>query len=150
MSQRTILVAQVVHFLDLMMKFKTSPVMRKNKADENKTDADDTEKQVGEEEPIQSMVDVPIHQEDPAVQRTPLVDTVISMVTEMITSTPTPPTTQAQVTNVPESNSSLKFEQRHLELEKKVEAMLKRAWTKKDQKWTDEMVQMIDNAGKTV
>ncbi|GJZ55007.1 hypothetical protein Tco_0610200 [Tanacetum coccineum] len=28
---------------------------------------------------IQSMVDVPIHQEDPAVQRTPLIDTIISM-----------------------------------------------------------------------
>ncbi|GKC25176.1 retrovirus-related pol polyprotein from transposon TNT 1-94, partial [Tanacetum coccineum] len=31
------------------------------------------------------------------------------------------------------------FEQRLLKLEKKVEAMPKRAWTKKDQKWTDEM-----------
>ncbi|GKC98301.1 hypothetical protein Tco_1168576, partial [Tanacetum coccineum] len=61
------------------------------------------------------------------------------------TSTPTPPTTQAQVTNVPESDSSSKFEQRLLEPEKKVEAMPKRAWTKKDQKWIDEMVQMIDN-----
>ncbi|GKB97048.1 hypothetical protein Tco_0983185 [Tanacetum coccineum] len=91
------------------VKDLTSPVMRKNKVDENKTDADDTEKQVREEEPIQSMVDVPIHQEDPTVQRTPLVDTVISV------------------------------------LEKKVEAMPKRAWTKKDQKWTDEMVKMIDN-----
>nr|GEX05984.1 hypothetical protein [Tanacetum cinerariifolium] len=46
---------------------------------------------------IQSMVDVPIHQEDPAVQRTPLIDTVISMVTDKTSSTPTPPTTQAQV-----------------------------------------------------
>ncbi|GJR41011.1 retrovirus-related pol polyprotein from transposon TNT 1-94 [Tanacetum coccineum] len=46
---------------------------------------------------IQSMVDVPIHQEDPAVQRTPLIDTVISMVTDKTASTPTPPTTQAQV-----------------------------------------------------
>ncbi|GJR56256.1 hypothetical protein Tco_1406777 [Tanacetum coccineum] len=44
---------------------------------------------------IQSMVDVPIHQEDLAVQRTPLIDPVISMVTEKTTSTPTPPTTQA-------------------------------------------------------
>ncbi|GJS05263.1 hypothetical protein Tco_0321771 [Tanacetum coccineum] len=43
------------------------------------------------------MVDVPIHQEDPAVQRTPLIDTVTSMVTDKTTSTPTPPTTQAQV-----------------------------------------------------
>nr|GEU29583.1 hypothetical protein [Tanacetum cinerariifolium] len=46
---------------------------------------------------IQSMVDVPIHQEDPAVQRTPLIDTVILIVTNKTTSTPTPPTTQAQV-----------------------------------------------------
>ncbi|GJT33575.1 hypothetical protein Tco_0923994 [Tanacetum coccineum] len=46
---------------------------------------------------IQSMVDVPIHQEDPAVQRTPLIHTVISMVIEKTASTPTPPTTQAQV-----------------------------------------------------
>nr|GEV71206.1 putative retrotransposon protein [Tanacetum cinerariifolium] len=46
---------------------------------------------------IQSMMDVPIHQEGPAVQRTPLIDTVILMVTDKIASTPTPPTTQAQV-----------------------------------------------------
>ncbi|GKA87112.1 hypothetical protein Tco_0808823 [Tanacetum coccineum] len=44
---------------------------------------------------IQSMVDVPIHQEDLAVQRTPLIDPVISMVTEKTASTPTPLTTQA-------------------------------------------------------
>nr|GEW15168.1 Gag-Pol polyprotein [Tanacetum cinerariifolium] len=122
---------------------KISPVMRKNKADENKTDVNDINKQAGEEEPIdaqagieqargeqanvQSMVDVSIHQEDPAVQRTPLADTVISIVTEMTTSTPTPPATQDQVTNVPESDSSLKFEQRLLELKKKVEAIPKRA-----------------------
>ncbi|GJZ94629.1 hypothetical protein Tco_0666832 [Tanacetum coccineum] len=31
MSQRTILVAQEAHFLDLIMKFKTSPMMRKTK-----------------------------------------------------------------------------------------------------------------------
>ncbi|GJV61840.1 hypothetical protein Tco_1467940 [Tanacetum coccineum] len=31
MSQRTILVAQAAHFLDLIMKFKTSPMMRKTK-----------------------------------------------------------------------------------------------------------------------
>ncbi|GJU45007.1 hypothetical protein Tco_1202273 [Tanacetum coccineum] len=43
------------------------------------------------------MVDVPIHQEDPAVQRTLLIDTVTSMVTDKSASTPTPPTTQAQV-----------------------------------------------------
>ncbi|GKD71495.1 hypothetical protein Tco_1325585, partial [Tanacetum coccineum] len=46
---------------------------------------------------IQSMVDVLIHQEDLAVQTTPLIDTVISMVTNKTTSTPTPPTTQDQV-----------------------------------------------------
>ncbi|GJR38881.1 hypothetical protein Tco_1214565 [Tanacetum coccineum] len=60
-----------------------------NKADENKADAE-------------SMVDVPIHQEDPVVQRTPLVDTIISMVTEKSTPTPPPPTTQVQVTNISE------------------------------------------------
>ncbi|GKB06102.1 hypothetical protein Tco_0834335 [Tanacetum coccineum] len=85
------------------------------------------------------MVDVPIQQEDPVLQRTSLVDIVISMVTESSTPTPPPPTTQAQVTNVSESDSSSKFEQRLLELEKKVEAMLRRAWTEKDQKWTNEM-----------
>nr|GEV85477.1 hypothetical protein [Tanacetum cinerariifolium] len=31
---------------------------------------------------IQSMMDVPIHQEDPDVQRTPLIDTIILMVTD--------------------------------------------------------------------
>ncbi|GJS80476.1 retrovirus-related pol polyprotein from transposon TNT 1-94 [Tanacetum coccineum] len=46
---------------------------------------------------IQSMVDVPIHYEDAAIQRTPLIDTIISMVTDKIASTPTPPTTQVQV-----------------------------------------------------
>nr|GEX24688.1 retrovirus-related Pol polyprotein from transposon TNT 1-94 [Tanacetum cinerariifolium] len=44
---------------------------------------------------IQSMVDVPIHQEDPSVQITLLIDTIISMVTDNTASTPTPPTTQA-------------------------------------------------------
>ncbi|GKB16587.1 hypothetical protein Tco_0850510, partial [Tanacetum coccineum] len=87
-----------------------------------------------------SMVDVPIHRENLAIQRTSLIDIVISMVTEKTTSTPTPPTTQAQVTNISKSDSSFNFEQRLLELEKKVEAMPKRAWTKKDQKQTDEMV----------
>nr|GEZ28784.1 hypothetical protein [Tanacetum cinerariifolium] len=42
---------------------------------------------------IQSMVDVPIHQEEPAVQRTLLIDTIILMVTDKTASTPTPPTT---------------------------------------------------------
>nr|GEY58301.1 hypothetical protein [Tanacetum cinerariifolium] len=46
---------------------------------------------------LQSMVDVPIHQEDPAVQRTLLIETIVSMVTDKTTSTPTPPTTQAHV-----------------------------------------------------
>ncbi|GJW77395.1 hypothetical protein Tco_0139077 [Tanacetum coccineum] len=105
----------------------------KNKADENKADAEVAEKQAGDE------------QLDHVVQRTSLVDTVISMVTEKSTPTPPPTTTQAQVTNVSESNSSSNFEQRISELEKKTEAMPKRAWTEKDQKQTDEMVQMIDN-----
>nr|GEW81092.1 retrovirus-related Pol polyprotein from transposon TNT 1-94 [Tanacetum cinerariifolium] len=46
---------------------------------------------------IQSMVDVPIYQEDPDVQRALLIDTVILMVTDKTSSKPTPPTTQAQV-----------------------------------------------------
>ncbi|GJW66853.1 hypothetical protein Tco_0121277 [Tanacetum coccineum] len=46
------------------------------------------------------MMDVPIHQEDLAVQRTPLIDPVILMVTKKIASTPTPPTTQAHVQSV--------------------------------------------------
>ncbi|GJZ66456.1 hypothetical protein Tco_0623152 [Tanacetum coccineum] len=93
-----------------------------NKADENKVNAE-----------VSSM-DVPIHQEDPVVQRTPLFNIAISMVTEKTTSKPTPLTIQAQVTNVSKSVSSLKFEQRPTELEKKVETMPKRAWTEKDQK----------------
>ncbi|GJT79681.1 retrovirus-related pol polyprotein from transposon TNT 1-94 [Tanacetum coccineum] len=100
-----------------------------NEDDENKDDAEVAEKQAGNEQPVEL-----------SVQRTPLIDIVISMVTEKTTSTPTPPTTQAQVTNVSESDTSLKFEQRFSELEKKVKAMPKRAWTKKDHKWTDEMV----------
>nr|GEY60593.1 retrovirus-related Pol polyprotein from transposon TNT 1-94 [Tanacetum cinerariifolium] len=46
---------------------------------------------------IQSMVNVPIHQEDPSVQRNSLIDTVILMVTDKTASILTPPTTQAQV-----------------------------------------------------
>ncbi|GKD39251.1 hypothetical protein Tco_1259458 [Tanacetum coccineum] len=46
---------------------------------------------------IQSMMDVSIHQEDLAVQRTPLIDLVISIVTKKTASTPTPTTTQAHV-----------------------------------------------------
>ncbi|GKB14623.1 hypothetical protein Tco_0848546 [Tanacetum coccineum] len=91
------------------------------------------------------MMDVPIHQEDPVIQRTPLVDSVISMVTEKSTQTPPPQTTQAQVTDLSESDSSSKFEQKNSELEKTIEVMPMRAWTKKDQKRTDEMVQVIDN-----
>nr|GEV43601.1 putative reverse transcriptase domain-containing protein [Tanacetum cinerariifolium] len=91
------------------------------------------------------MVDVPIHQEDLTIQRTPLINTVISMATKKTTSTPPPPTIQAQVTNVSESVSSSTFEQRLSELEMKVETMTKRDWTEKDQKQTDEMVQMIGN-----
>ncbi|GJQ95130.1 hypothetical protein Tco_0006269 [Tanacetum coccineum] len=75
--------------------------------EENKTEAVVAEKQAryvqtnltlsSAELEIQSMVDVPIHQEDLAVQRTLLIDPVISMVTEKTASTPTPPTTQAHV-----------------------------------------------------
>nr|GEV46554.1 hypothetical protein [Tanacetum cinerariifolium] len=80
---------------------------------------------------IQSMVDVPIHQADPIVQRTPLIDIVISIVTEK--STPTlPPTTQAS-----EFDPSLKFEQRLSALEKKVDVSSKvdHAETLSSQEW---------------
>ncbi|GKB98960.1 hypothetical protein Tco_0985097 [Tanacetum coccineum] len=82
---------------------------------------------------IQSIIDVHIHQEDPNVQRTPLIDTVVSMITYKTTptTTPTPPTTQAQVTKVSESYSTSKFEQRILELEKKVKALSKSGSTPK-------------------
>ncbi|GJT67139.1 hypothetical protein Tco_1018619 [Tanacetum coccineum] len=76
-----------------------------NKAEEYKADAEVVEKQAenvqtsltlsSAELQTQSMVDVPIHQEDPTVQRTSLIDSVILMVTEKTASTPTPPTTQA-------------------------------------------------------
>ncbi|GKE53407.1 hypothetical protein Tco_1488563, partial [Tanacetum coccineum] len=107
MSKRTILVAQATHFLDMIIKFKTSPMMRKTKLrktklmqklQRNKLENVQTSLTLSSAElEIQSMVDVPIHQEDPAVQRTSLIDNVISMVIENTTSTPTPPTTQAQV-----------------------------------------------------
>nr|GEW04567.1 hypothetical protein [Tanacetum cinerariifolium] len=76
---------------------------------------------------IQSMVDVLIHKENPVVQRSLLIDAVVSMVTEKITLTPTqtPPTTEAQVTPASKSNPSLKFEQRLLKLEKKVKVLSK-------------------------
>ncbi|GKB72803.1 hypothetical protein Tco_0934215 [Tanacetum coccineum] len=44
---------------------------------------------------IQSMVDVPIHQEDLAVQRTPLINLLSQWVTERSASTPTPPHTSS-------------------------------------------------------
>nr|GEW69958.1 retrovirus-related Pol polyprotein from transposon TNT 1-94 [Tanacetum cinerariifolium] len=75
--------------------------------DEPKDNSEVAEKQAGNvqtsltlpsvELEIQSIVDVPIHQEDPIVQRTPLIDIVILMVIDKTASTPTPPTTQAQV-----------------------------------------------------
>ncbi|GJV02681.1 hypothetical protein Tco_1336250 [Tanacetum coccineum] len=116
MSQRTILVAQAARFIDLMMKFKMSPVVRKIKLMKSKS--------------MQKL------------QRNKL-----EMNNQFSSSTPTPPppTTQAQVINASESDSSLKFEQRILELEKRIEAIPKRAWIVKDQKWTDAIIQMIDN-----
>ncbi|GJX74555.1 hypothetical protein Tco_0313150 [Tanacetum coccineum] len=126
MSQRTILVAQAAHFLDLIMKFKTSRTMRKTKLMKTK----------------------PMHNQwwmFPFIKRTQLSKELHSLtllsqwLLKKTTSTPTPPTTQAQVTNASKSDSSLKFEQRLPELEKKVEAMPKRAWIEKDQKWTHEM-----------
>ncbi|GJW42374.1 hypothetical protein Tco_0731035 [Tanacetum coccineum] len=77
------------------------------------------------ERDIRSMMDVPIHQEDPAVQRTPLVDVVILVITEKTTSTPTPPITQPQVSNASESEPSLKFKHIISEHEKKVDALSK-------------------------
>ncbi|GJX80362.1 hypothetical protein Tco_0328511 [Tanacetum coccineum] len=76
---------------------------------------------------IQSMVDVHIRQEDFVVQRPPLIDTVISVIPNKTTTTPTPipPTTEAQVTFVSEPDLSLTVLQRLIELEKKVEALLK-------------------------
>ncbi|GJR20113.1 hypothetical protein Tco_0968640 [Tanacetum coccineum] len=75
--------------------------------EENKADAEVAEKQARNvqtsltlsyvELEIKTMVDVPIHQEDPTIQRTSLIDTVILMVNEKTASTPTSPTTQAQV-----------------------------------------------------
>nr|GFB13478.1 hypothetical protein [Tanacetum cinerariifolium] len=61
---------------------------------------------------IQSMVGVFIHQEDFVVLRTPLIDIVISMVTEKTTPTPkqTPPTTKAQ------HSGSFQEHQKHLDL----------------------------------
>ncbi|GKA17068.1 hypothetical protein Tco_0696905 [Tanacetum coccineum] len=60
-----------------------------NKVEVNKADAELAENQAGNvqtsltlscaELEIHSMVDVPIHQEDPVVQRTPLIDTIISI-----------------------------------------------------------------------
>ncbi|GJT99625.1 hypothetical protein Tco_1109964 [Tanacetum coccineum] len=80
----------------------------------------------------QSMVDVPVHKENLIIQRTPLVDAIISMFPEKTTPSPTPipPTTEAQVTIVSESDSSLTVRQRISELEKKVEALSKVDHTK--------------------
>ncbi|GJT97418.1 retrovirus-related pol polyprotein from transposon TNT 1-94 [Tanacetum coccineum] len=65
----------------------------------------------------QSMVDVPIHQEDPVVQRNPLIDTVTLMVTDKAASTPTPPTTKAQVQMSKSKNKGIVPTEMELELE---------------------------------
>ncbi|GJR58502.1 hypothetical protein Tco_1500664 [Tanacetum coccineum] len=54
---------------------------------------------------IQSIVDVHIRQEESVVQRPPLIDTVISVIPNKTTTTPTPipPTTEAQVTFIDHS-----------------------------------------------
>nr|GEW95839.1 hypothetical protein [Tanacetum cinerariifolium] len=57
---------------------------------------------------ITSMVDVPIRQEDHVVQRTLLVDIVISIITEKSTPTPPPPTKKTQATLASKSDPSLK------------------------------------------
>nr|GEW38816.1 hypothetical protein [Tanacetum cinerariifolium] len=96
----------------LTIKFNNFPKVQVKdlvlfQSSEYKSDAKVTEKQAGNVQTsltlssakveIQSMVDVPIHQEDPTVQRTLFFDTIISMVTDKTASTPTPPTTQAHV-----------------------------------------------------
>nr|GEU36111.1 hypothetical protein [Tanacetum cinerariifolium] len=129
------------------MKVKISLVMTKSKLNEYKADEEmkyaknDKREKVKEEHflnvssdtslvsilkdlteiEIQSMVDVLIHQKDSVVLRTPLVDTIISMVTEKTTPTPkqTPPTIKAQVTSVSKSDQSSKFEQRSFQEHKK-------------------------------
>ncbi|GJV81583.1 retrovirus-related pol polyprotein from transposon TNT 1-94 [Tanacetum coccineum] len=86
MSKRTILVAQGAHLLDLIMKFKTSSMMRKTKLrktklmqklQRNKLELITSLTLSSAKHEIQSMVDVPIHQKDPVVQRTPLSGTTV-------------------------------------------------------------------------
>ncbi|GKE04001.1 hypothetical protein Tco_1396019, partial [Tanacetum coccineum] len=55
------------------------------------------------------MVDVPIRHEDHVVQRTSLVDTVISMVIEQSTPTPPPPTTEVQLSKVDHAEAIEEF-----------------------------------------
>ncbi|GJU99966.1 hypothetical protein Tco_1329237 [Tanacetum coccineum] len=74
------------------------------------------------------MVDVPIHQEGPHVQRTLLVDIAISMAIEKSTPTPPPPTTQAQVTNISESDSTSNFKEKTNELLKFFDNLLLERW----------------------
>ncbi|GJV66985.1 hypothetical protein Tco_1482494 [Tanacetum coccineum] len=106
MTQRTILVAQAAYFLNLLRKFMMSPMIRKTKlriqngsssCRETSWICTDQFNLSSAELEIQSMMDVSIHQEDLAVQRTPLIDLVILMVTEKTASIPIPKTTQAHV-----------------------------------------------------
>ncbi|GJY84507.1 hypothetical protein Tco_0497883 [Tanacetum coccineum] len=55
------------------------------------------------------MVDVPIRHEDPVIQRTSLVDIVISMVTEQSTPTPPPTTTEVQLSEVDHAEAIEEF-----------------------------------------
>ncbi|GKB20064.1 hypothetical protein Tco_0853987 [Tanacetum coccineum] len=72
---------------------------------------------------INSMLDVPIQQEIPHVQQTPLLDVLVSVIPEQ--TTPTLTITEAQADPVPESDPSI-IVFNLLELEKKVAELLER------------------------
>ncbi|GJW80324.1 hypothetical protein Tco_0144299 [Tanacetum coccineum] len=76
---------------------------------------------------INSLLDIPVQQEIPRVQQTPLLDVLVSVIPTMTTPTPstTPPTTEAQATIVSTTEPSPTMLLRLSELEKKVEAYSK-------------------------
>ncbi|GJY89920.1 putative reverse transcriptase domain-containing protein, partial [Tanacetum coccineum] len=111
---------------------------------------------------ILSMVDVPIHQEDPVVQRPRLVDTVISIIPEKKTASPKqqPPQTQPKQSKTKQILKKSKKPEKKVDddvilkrvtrLEKKVEAMSKLDHSKAINKSTLEdmlRVCMIDFGG---
>ncbi|GKB96820.1 retrovirus-related pol polyprotein from transposon TNT 1-94 [Tanacetum coccineum] len=76
---------------------------------------------------INSLLDIPVQQEIPHVQQTPLLDVLISVIPKQTTLTPstTQPTTEVQATTVSVIDQSPTVLQRLSELEKKVEALSK-------------------------